>query len=444
MQQWVQKVSNDRNRRIINTFMASLFAKGIAIGCMYFSVSLASDTLGKEQFGLWMLITAIVGAMQFADMGVGNCLLNMAAIANAREDQDYARRAVTTSIVLLTLLCLLILLIFGVTYSFVDWQIVFKLSSGELKQQVELSVFIMVVCLSLNLPLLAAQRVQMGYQDGSITNLWLSSGSIFSLLGVYACNRMEEGLPAFVMTALGGPVVAAAFCWVYEFFIARPWLFPSYNYFDISIGKYVLKEGAIWTVFQLMAFLGTALDGLIIAFYFGAEAVTSYSLISKILTGLLFAQLLAAPLWPAFAEAIERGDVGWAYYTFRRSLIMCVGIGFAGGVVIFFMSSQIIKWWLGSDFDADQVLIAGFAVWSIVINVFSGISALMASHKLLPKLTKLCAIAALLSLSIKLFLAKYLGPNFVIWGAVVGYGLISVPSVYAIHRYLTDVEIHRV
>ena len=434
----------ERNKRVVYTFVGSAVAKVITVGSTFISVPLAYGALGAEHFGLWMTITSILAAMQFADLGIGNGLLNMVAVANARDDREGASRAVASSIAILTLLGLVILTMFGSVYPLLDWTSIYNVSTPSVGEQAGIATAIMVACLVLNLPLLTAQRVQMGYQDGLKANIWISLGALFSLAGVLAFSRMGAGLPAFVLAALGGPVVAAALCWIFEFSLARPWLFPSYRYFDPATGKRVVKDGGIWTLFQLMAFIGMGLDNLIISNIFGAAAVAKYSVMYKLLSGLLVAQMLSAPLWPAFAEAIERGDLVWARRTFKRSMAICAGLGLAGAVVMAFLSPSIIQWWMGSELTPGLVLVTGFALWCLITNFFAAISALMANQRLLPALTRLTTTAAIVSFGLKIFVAPTLGPDFVIWATVLGYGLICLPGVWMVHMVLREEEIRSI
>lgn len=432
--------SQDRNKRIINTFIASGITKGITLGCGFASITLAYGAMGLEQFSLWMTITTIIGALQFADLGIGNGLLNMMAVAKAQNDREYARRAVSSSTVILILLCIGILAIFSGSYPFLDWSKIYNISSDGLGGEIGMATAIMVVCLALNLPLLTAQRVQMGYQDGLKANIWISLGPVLSLTSVLFCSQTGAGLPAFILSSLGGAVVAAALCWIYEFSISRPWLFPSYRFLDAAICKRVVKEGSVWTIFQMMALIGTGLDLLIVAYFFGAAEVAKYSVMVKLQTGLMMAQMLSAPLWPAFAEAIERRDFSWARRTFRLSMVICTTLGLVGALILVFLSPWIIQLWVGIELIPSLLLAFGFGMWSLITNYFAGIAALMANQRLLPALTKLTATAALVSFCLKILVVPFLGPDFVIWATVFGYGLVCLPGYFAVNHLLKREE----
>lgn len=428
----------NRNKRILNTFTSSVAAKGLAIACTYVSVPLAYGALGEEQFGIWMTITSVLTGLQFADLGVGNGLLNMVTVFNARGDRDGTRQAVSSSFAILVLLGIAIVTVFGVAFSFLDWLKIYNISDSLIGAEAGIATAIGVICVAISLPLLTAQRVQMGYQEGMKSNMWISLGVMFSMLGVLACSRMGGELSAFILSTLGGPVLATALCWVYEFSVARPWLFPRFRYFDLETGRRVIRDGGQWTLLALTAFIGTALDTAIISYFFGAAEVAKYSVMSKLLTGLLLAQMLSAPLWPAFAEAIELGDLAWAKRTFRRSMAICTGLGVAGAAVLLFLSPVIIEWWVGVELVPSLALLSGFAMWCFVANFFAPTSAIMSDQRLLPTLTKLTATGAVTSFALKILVAPAVGPDFVIWATAIGYGLVCIPGIWVVHGLLNN------
>lgn len=428
--------SRERNKRVVHTFTASIVSKIISVGVSFISVPIAYNALGQEQFSLWMTITSIIAAMQFADLGIGNSLLNIVVIANAKDDRLSAQRAVTSSIGLLTLLCIFLLVVFICFYPFLNWTKIYNVSTASISMEAGLASAIMVLCLALNLPILTAQRVQMAYQDGLKANIWISIGALFALTGIVVCGQMKANLVIFTFAALAGPFLAAILCWIYEFLIDRPWLFPNTQYFDFSTGRRLIKSGGLWSLFLLMGFIGTGLDNLIISHFFNHEAVAKYSVMSKLLSGLLVAQMLSAPLWPAFAEAIERGDLFWARQTFRRSILICGGFGLLGASVIAFISHWIIELWVGVELIPGPVMVSGFALWCFVTNFFAAISAMMANHNLLPPLILLTTIATIISFILKVLVAPSLGPDFIIWGTVIGYGLVCVPGILIIRNLI--------
>lgn len=419
----------ERHRRILLSSMASFSSKIIALVALLITTPLTLDYLGAERFGLWMTVSSLLAVLGFADLGIGNGLLNIIAEANGRDDRDLAKRAVTSSVVLLTVIGLVLVSVFAIAYPSLDWGHIYNIVEKRTITEAGEATFILITCLAISLPLLTAQRVQLGYQEGLQANLWQSLGSIFMLVGILTAAYLHAGLQWLVLAAAGGPAAALGLNWVHQFGISRRWLFPRVNYFEWGMGRRIVSLGILWTWFQLMAFVGTAADNLLISHFFGAGAVGSYAVMSKLLSGLLIAQLFSASLWPAFAEAFERGDMDWLRKTFRRTLILFSAIGVISAIFMGLGSFWIIRVWVGAEMVPTISMALGFALWSFITNFYAAISALMANNRLLKQLTWLTSVGALSSLILKVVFAPMLGVAWVIWATVLGYGLVCIPGI---------------
>ena len=56
--------------------MAAGAAKAIGLLTSLVSVPLTYRYLGAERYGIWMVLISIIAAMGFADLGIGNGLMN--------------------------------------------------------------------------------------------------------------------------------------------------------------------------------------------------------------------------------------------------------------------------------------------------------------------------------------------------------------------------------
>ena len=419
----------ERHRRILLSSIASFSAKIIAIVALLITTPMTLDYLGAERFGLWMTVSSLIAMLGFADLGIGNGLLNTIAEANGRDDRDLAKRAVTSSVVLLSAIGLVLVSGFAIAYPALEWGRIYSIVEQRTITEAGEATFVLIACLAISLPLLTAQRVQLGYQEGLQANLWQALGSIFMLIGILTAVYLKAGLQWLVLAAAGGPAAAMGLNWAHQFGIARRWLFPRVAYFELKMVRRIVSFGVLWTWFSLMAFVGTAADNLIISHFFGAGAVVSYAVMTKLLSGLLLAQMFSASLWPAFAEAFERGDMNWLRKTFRRTLILFSAIGVISALIMGLGSFWIIRVWVGPEMVPTVSLALGFALWCFITNFYAAISALMANNRLLKQLTWLTSVGALSSLVLKLVFAPLLGVTWVIWATVLGYGLVCIPGI---------------
>ncbi|MFC1545940.1 lipopolysaccharide biosynthesis protein [Pseudomonadota bacterium] len=433
----------ERHRRILLSYIASFSAKIIGIAALIISTPLTLDYLGTERFGIWMTLSSLIVVLGFADLGIGNGLLNIIAEAHGRDDKKMAKRAVASSIVFLTTIGLILSLVFAMIYPMLDWGHLLGISAQESASEAGEAVAVLVGCVAINLPLLTAQRVQAGFQEGFQASLWQAVGSVFMLVGILLVIYIQAGLPWLVLAAVGGPTVAMGLNWTHQFFFVRRWLLPSLDSIEWKMAQRVVTLGAVWAWFQLMSFVGTAADNLIISHLFGAEAVGGYAVMARLLSGLLIAQVLSASLWPAFAEAFERGDLDWVRKTFRRTLILFSTYGLISALVMGFGSFWIIRIWVGPEMEPSPLMALGFALWSFITNFFAAIAALMANNRLIKQLTWLTTVGALCSLFLKLLFAPLLGITWVIWATVVGYGLVCIPGIIIAHRALNKQDANR-
>ncbi len=76
--------SRERYRRAALTTFASVTAKAVTVLTALITVRLTVRYLGTERYGLWMTITSVVAMMAFADLGIGNGLLNCISEAHGK------------------------------------------------------------------------------------------------------------------------------------------------------------------------------------------------------------------------------------------------------------------------------------------------------------------------------------------------------------------------
>lgn len=413
--------TTERYRRIALTTIASLSFKVVNIVTMLVSIPMAVRYLGVERFGLWMTIVSVTALMTFADMGIGNGLLNAISRAHGQQRPLTAKVAVSSAFFLLCGLGFGLIALMAVAGPFISWRDLFHLSDVT-RSEADLAVLAFVACFALTLPVSAVQRVQLGYQEGFVTNLWQCFGALLSLAGLFVVIRVDGGLPWLIFATSGGPVLATLLNFLTHFAGRRRWLAPSLRHFDWTTGRDFVHTGMIFAFLQLLAFLGFASDSLIISHLYGAAAVAPYAVVSKLYSALFLVQYISGPLWPAFGEALARNDRQWARTTFVRSLALCSGLGLLGGLVLVAGGRPLVGAWTGSATVPNFSILLGFAIWIVIASYYAPIAALLSNTSLLRYQVRIFSLAALTSFALKVPFVLYFGPPGAIWAAVLGYG----------------------
>jgi O-antigen/teichoic acid export membrane protein len=109
-------------------------------------------------------------------------------------------------------------------------------------------------------------------------------------------------------------------------------------------------------------------DKLIIGSRLGVADVTAYALVGRLFlivhAGTMLVQL---PLWPAYGEAIRRGDVAWARRVLRLMLAVSVASMVAWGALLFFGGKPIVRFMAhGEDVAVPRGLIVAVAAFFVM------------------------------------------------------------------------------
>ena len=429
-----------RDKRALLTAATSVVARLVTLLVALITVRLAISYLGAGRYGLWMTVTSVTALLAFSDLGVGNALINRISAAFAVGDREHAPREVSSASALLAGLALAVLLIDACLLFTLPWGRIYNVSALAATEAGP-STFVMVACVALLLPLGLVQKVQLGLQEGAISNLWSIGGTLLGLVLLVTCIRLRLGLPWLVLAVAGGPVVAMTLNWLQEFVFSRTWLRPSWEKVDFRVGIRLAQTGLLFVGLQLAATVAFASDNLIAAQLLGPVAVAQYSVTQRVFVVLpALLSVAAISLWPAYGEALAHADRPWIRRMLVRSTLTAVGLTALGSVVIFAASRWIFGFLIGPALLPPLALLLGFIVWAILYAFGSVTSMLLNAANVIVFQLITASVMAVAAILLKIELGKSFGVAGIIWGTVIAYGLLSVvPTLlYLRHRRRID------
>lgn len=429
-----QNLSEERNRRIIITGISGLLVKFISLGINLISVPLTLGYLGAEQYGIWMSITSILIFMNFADLGLGNGLLNEIANSKANKSEAQAKKAVSSTFFILTLVSILLFVIFCIFSYFFDWNVFFKIKNTALNKDVHLTLIVVFVIFLFNLPLGIIQRIQEGYQEGYRYQFFLIIGSILSFLGILISVHFKLSLPWLVLLFSGGQLLATTFNGYFLFFKNKKYLIPKFSHIDFLIGKKIIRRGIVFFILGLFTLIGNSSDNLVIAHLLGFSAIASYEVVKKMFLFSALSQLLIQPLWPAFAEAIASGDLRWAKKTLNKALLYTISSCAILTLPLLLFGKIIIHAWVGDKVHIEFMLLFGYYLFGIFSNYGGVMSTLLNSGPLLNKQIPIIIISSLASVLFKFLFIPTMGVSGAIWATLIAYLLFYTIPTYLISK----------
>lgn len=422
----VEGRSRERHRRLALTTLASLLAKVVSVLTALISVPLTLHYLGVERYGMWLTISSFIAILSFADLGMGNGLLNRIATANGTNDQPAMRGYISSALAMLSSIGALVLGVFWIGYGLVPWQGLFNVESPLAVAEAGPSIAVFATCFALVIPASIVQKVQAGLQQGFTSNLWQCAASLGALIGIVLATQLRLGLPWLVFCYVGVPLVVTTVNAV-TFFASQPEISPRWSAASLSSSLMLARTGWLFLILQIVAAVSFSSDALIISHLLGPAAVPQYAVPERLfnIVGLLLTTALT-PLWPAYGEAMGRADHDWVRHTFLKALLIAIAAAALGASALALASTFLLQVWVGSAVQATPLLLIGFVIWKIVEAGGNSTAMLLNAAHVVRFQALLGVATAIAVVVLKLLLIPRLGVAGAVWSNVVAFGFISV------------------
>jgi O-antigen/teichoic acid export membrane protein len=336
-----------------------------------------------------------------------------------------------------------VLVLYFSVYLSVSWGDFFRVTSTVARAEAGPALTVFVVCFVLNIPLDVVQRVQLGMQQGYRNGIWQICGSAFGLIGVVVGIWLRVSLPMLVMAIAGGPLFATTLNAIHFFGFRRKDLRPSLSLVSRKVISQIGKLGTLFFVLQLGVAVAFSADNFIIARTLGAVHVPEYSIPQRLFGFIsMMVAMLSSPLWPAYGEAISRGDMSWVRRTLKRSLLVSFVGSLAVASLLLILAPWIIRIWVGDRVHPPFFLLFGFAIWTVmdccgnVLAMFLNGASIMRLQVVMSSFFGISCIAT------KILFARYYGIIGVPWATILTYGtFIALPCAIYVPRALA--HLHR-
>jgi O-antigen/teichoic acid export membrane protein len=423
--------AHERRRRALMTSLAAITSKAVSVGTQLISVPLTLHYLGNERFGLWMAMSSLIAMLAFADLGIGNGLLNAIAEAYGKDDVAQMRRYTSSALAMLSGVAALLLIIFCLLYPLIPWARFFNVDDPIAQAEVGPATAAFMICFALNVPATVVQRVQLGVQLGFLANVWQALGSLMALGAVLIVIRYNGGLEWLVLAFAGAPVLAAVINAMYFFSRLRPDLSPQFRVVTMSVAHKLLRSGLLFLVLQIVASAAYLSDNVVIARVLGAGSVTTYAIPEKMFSVIpIVLAMLLTPLWPAYGEAVARGDATWARRVFQKTLAVSFFVSASLSLILFSFANIILHAWARKDIDPPTALLLGLAIWKVVEALGIAVSIYLNGLNMIREQVLLSLVTGLVAISAKIYFVQRFGIAGSVWATICAYLICSAVPLY--------------
>ncbi len=431
-----------RHRRILLSTFAAAFSKVISIAAQLISVPLTLHYLGAERYGMWLTISSFITIMSFADLGMGNGLVTRISAAHGRDDRASIRNDISSSFITFIAISAFILAAFYLTRGLFNWPSVFNVQSPIAKQEASSAAVAFACCFALSIPVNLVQKVQIGLQKSFIASLWNSAGSVLSLASLIFATQLKLSLPWLVIALMGSPIAIGLLNTIVFFVFVAKDISPTRRAFSPKVAQAIAKSGFVFLVLQLVVAVAYSSDSIIISHVLGPALVPQYAVPERMFA--LVAMVIAmglGPLWPAYGEAISRGDLAWVKRTLWKSVGLAAGTAAIVSTAIAFAGPTLLHLWVGKVVVAPVLLLVGLAVWKTIEATSNALAMFLNGAHVVKFQLAVASITGAVTVALKILFVRDFGISGTVWASITAYALCAaIPYTLRMRALLTELS----
>ena len=419
-----------RTKRLLSTAAASYLARFGAVVTLLLTIPLARSTMTPDRFGLWMMLGSLLGFFAFADLGTGNGVLKRFSDAIHRDNHGEAGRVMLAGYACAVGSGLLLCIAWGLWIALAADPLIFAgtVAAGD-RVEAQRGFTAFVLLFAVNLPLQLAQKFQLARQDGHWVGLTQLACSMASLIALPLALSNQASLPQLLLCTLGLQAAIQGLSSV-VWLAHRGWIQQLTTVkFDFNTVASLYKTGMLFFVLQLSAGFAFQSDAFVITQLLGPAAYGDFAAIQRVflsMSTLVGAALLG--LWPAFGEAISRGDLAWARKTYLRSL--WTGLLVMGSLCLLVTLSMplIARHWLGMHTPPTLWLPVVLSVWTVLDTLGQITGSLLNGAGILRAQVLFAIVMAGSAFAAKWLLVPELGALGATSATILAYCVVSIPA----------------
>lgn len=356
----------DRTIQVKKNIITSFLIRGFSVAISFSIIPLTIDYVNPVQYGIWVVISSIASWFTFFDFGMGNGLRNKLATAIAFQEFDKAKKYVSTTYAIFSIIAVVIFVLFSLVNPYIDWENFLNITS-TIDGNINLTLLGVLGAFCMQFVVQLLNTVLNAFQKTAKAELMTLLGQVGLIITLIILRFTVKG-------SLGALIIALNVAPIAVLFIASLWIYngklkvvaPSVSYIDFSQAKSIMNVGAAFFLIQVGALVLFQTDNIIIAKVLGPEAVTKFNVTFKLYSIITLAfTIILTPYWSAFTDAWAKKDYQWIINNVKRLREIWLFISFLVIPVFFLLSKYMFEIWLGQSVTVNFTLSLLMALYVI-------------------------------------------------------------------------------
>lgn len=431
-----------RDKRVLQGGFAAALSRLVGIACSFITLPIALAALGKTSFGVFLTLSTLATLLLVLNLGLGDGLVTLLARSVAAQDNRRAQELISSTFYALAAFIGVLLVGLALLGPHLHWSDVIGVDRSI--RGANMSVLIALAIALVNIPLTVATAVRRGLQESWVVNLVGSLTGVLQVGGVSLAAYLGAGLPWFVFAFVLAAPMTNVVNGVLLLARGRAWLRPRRSFVSRPRVGEVLRAGGLFAVLGLVVSAAYQTDALILSHVLGPGAVAEWGVAYRVFMLLpTLVGFFVIPLWPAYGDALARGDHAWVRRTFRRSLLLTGGLAGVGGLILALASRPVIAYVVGPQVVPSRPLIATFVLYVLVVSISAPLAMYMNGAHILRFQVVTSLAMGITNVPLSIVFTQHLGVSGPVLGTVVAQTVCTlVPCAIFLPRHLRAAEGH--
>jgi O-antigen/teichoic acid export membrane protein len=384
--------------------------------------------VGDASFGLWVLLSGLLGYYGLLDLGTRNAVLRYVARYNAQDDHEGLSRVLSTALATYALAGCIVLVAAGAVALWLDSVFIIQ-TARELSEGRQL-LLVLAFGAAVGFPLSAFSGALEGMQQFVRVGVVQATATIARALVIVAFVRLGYGIVAIGVITVFFNLAAGIANAVY---VARRYRLIRFTRSNIRKDTLLMLGG-----FGIVTFwIGIAnrlrfeSDALVVGSVLGLELVALLSIATKIMTySTEFVATMSGVFTPLVTHAHAVGDKQLVREATQRGNYYASLVSFPFAACLLFFGKLIIQLWVGDRYHASYSIIAILVVPMTLYVSQGGTTGMIYAVGMHRRLAKILFAEGLANVGLSIVLAHAFGLLGVAWGTAIPLaitGLVALP-----------------
>jgi O-antigen/teichoic acid export membrane protein len=306
---------NERTILTKKNIAASFGIKGITILISLVLIPLTLNYIGAERNGIWLTLYSMMIWLNLFDIGFGNGMKNKLAEAKAKGETLLARKYISSTYAIVTLICLSIFIVFCVVNPHLDWIKILGSQSDILPYRSEITglvwIFMASFCFTFVLNLL--KFIVAADQRPAIGSFLDMLGQVLTLIGIFILSKTTT--PSLIYlgwVSAFAPVIVHVIATIILFKHRYSDWMPSFRLINFPLAGKMMNLGIQFFVATCASFMITQTLPFLILRMTNPIEVTNYNTALRLFSvAFNVASIIVLPYWSSFTDAYTQNDCAW-------------------------------------------------------------------------------------------------------------------------------------